>query len=323
MEIQKIISVDLGGTNILSALIINGKIEHRVKIPTDVTGGVEYLVTSIAGSVRKIIEETGTAEQELKSICLGVPGTVDPSTGIIAHAPNLGITNYNIKEALQTDFNVPILIENDVNIAALGIKVFEFQNEVNNMLVIFVGTGIGGALLFDGNLYRGSSNYAGEIGHMKVNEEGRFSGSNKFGKSTLENLASRTAIVKAIKKDLKRGAKSVLNETTKPNERIKSKVLSNALDSKDKLVTYHMKKAARVIGTVSGSLATLLNFDTVVIGGGVVEASPKFMIKHIQKSFQKAVLPEPGKDVKIVSTVLGDDAPLYGGIALTEEFIRD
>ncbi|NMB82087.1 MAG: ROK family protein, partial [Ignavibacteria bacterium] len=212
-----IISIDLGGTKILSALINSAnKIVAKEKISTDIMNGKEGLIKAIVESVKKIMSDNEVSEREIKAICLGVPGTVNPYTGLISSAPNLGIKNFNIKEALLKYFSIPLLIENDVNLAGLGIKNFEFNKDTNNMLVVFVGTGIGGALFFEGKIYRGSSFFAGEIGHMKVNSKGNLLSKDK--NSTFETIASRTAIVRDIKKELNKGKKSVLKEYKSPKK---------------------------------------------------------------------------------------------------------
>jgi len=316
-----IISVDLGGTKILSALINNeSKIINRVKIDTEIEQGPEYIVESIAKAVNEILNSSNLNQDQIKSICLGVPGTVNPHEGMIYNAPNLAVKNFNIKDALSKYFQIPVLIENDVNIAALGIKKYEFQDNVKNMLVVFVGTGIGAALLFDGKMYRGSSFFAGEIGHMKVSPNGKIGG--KKVDATFENLASRTAIVNAIKKDIKKGKKTLLTKLSEGKPKVKSKMLLASLEKKDRLVTKHINNAGMIIGSVLGSVTTLLNIDTIVIGGGVFEAMGKYLLPIVKESFAKSVLPEPGKDVKIVLTKLGDDAPLYGGISLAEEYLN-
>ncbi len=324
MEIQlqrkNIITVDLGGTKILAALLgENNSIIESVKKATDASKGADALVKDIAESINELLELTGKKENNIKAICMGVPGTVNPFTGVIGSAPNLKISDYNIKEALQKYFDIPVLIENDVNMAALGIEKFEFDSNVKNMLVVFVGTGIGGALVFEGNLYRGSSFYAGEIGHMLVDKNGKFNYDNES--TTFEKLASRTAVVESIINDIEDGKDSVLKKLVLSNKKIKSKALANAVKDGDKIAVKHLSRACKIIGNVLGSITTLLNIDTIVLGGGVIEAMNGWMMPKIKESFYSAVLPEPGKDVKIVETKLGDDAPLYGGYLLAEEFL--
>lgn len=321
MHQKFIISIDLGGTKILTALINSkNEIAARLKVATDLEKGKDGLVLTIANSVKQIMQQNEITERDVKAVCLGVPGTVNPYTGLIGNAPNLGIKNFNIKEAMLKHLSIPVLIENDVNLAGLGIKKMELDDQVNNMLVIFIGTGIGGALFFDGKMYRGSSFFAGEIGHIKIDAQGNLSSSSKS--TTLELSAARPAIVKAIKKDLRKGKKSFLNEYKSPKKALKSKGLAEAVKNDDPVATKHVSKACATIGTAVGSITTLLNLDTIVFGGGVIEKLNNFMLPRIKASFREAVLPEPGKGVKIFATKLGDDAALYGGIALAEEFLN-
>lgn len=320
MSGKSIISIDLGGTKVLSALInSNNEIVMRKKIPTDMSKGNNNLVRITADAVNEIFKDSGLSEKNIRAVCVGVPGTVSPISGIISNAPNLGITHFNIKEAFSKYFHVPILIENDVNLAGLGIKKFETSEDSKNMIVVFVGTGIGSALFFEGKIYRGSTFYAGEIGHILIEQNGSLSAKSK--KKTLELLASRTAIVKSIKKDLKKGKKSILYEFKSPNKILKSKSLANAVKQNDPIAVKHVKKASVILGATLGSVTTLLNLDTIVLGGGVIEAMHSFMVPEIRSAFKNVVIPDSGKHVKILSTKLGDDAALYGGVALAEEFL--
>lgn len=319
MKKKYVITIDVGGTKILSCLVsTDHEILGRVKEVTDISQGNDHLVKTIAGTISKLLTEHNIKEEEVKALSLGVPGTVNPESGILADAPNLGIKNFNFKEALQKYFDIPVLLENDVNLWGLGILHHEFRNKAKNMLVVCPGTGIGGALVFDGKLYRGSSFYAGEIGHMLVDGKGKLSVSSKA--KSFEDQASRTAIVKGIQKDMKAGKKSNILEFTK-GKKIKSSALAKAVASGDKLVIKHVKRSCKITGTLLGSLTTLLNVDTIVLGGGVIEAMGDFMLPEIQKAFDKAVLSEPGREVKIVNTTLGDDAPIYGGLALAEDYL--
>ncbi|GBD89927.1 glucokinase [bacterium BMS3Abin04] len=318
MKKEYVITVDFGGTKILTALL-NSKNEiiGRVKLMTDIKKKADGMVIDIADSIKQLLKKTGVKPNSIEAVSMGVPGTVNPFTCEIGNAPNLQISNFNIKKALQKYISLPILIENDVNLAGLGIKKFEFNDKIKNMLVVFVGTGIGGALFFNGKLYRGSSFYAGEIGHMKVNSSGALS----YGSDvTFEGLASRTAIVESITKQIKKKNKSVLSEYVFKNRKIKSKAIAKAIKEKDDLTIKEISKACGIIGRVLGSITTLLNFDTIVLGGGLLEANSEFMMPKIESAFDTAVIKEIGKSTKLKVTKLGDDGPLYGGIALAEEF---
>ncbi len=320
MPAGNIITIDLGATKILSALINSkNRIMHRVKLPTQSDMGKAFVIKNIIESIDQIKIMGKLEDKDIKAICLGVPGIVNPHTGIIRLAPNLGIKKFDIKNELKKYTSIPVFVENDVNLAGLGIKKYEMKDKVKNMAVVFVGTGIGGALFFEGKIYRGSTFYAGEIGHMKVSPNGEFSAG--VLETTLEKTASRLAIVSAIRKDLKKKKKSSLKNYSSHKKIIKSKLLQSALKNGDPVVTRHVKNASDAVGAVLGSLTTLLNLDTIVLGGGVIEAMAPFMMPRIKASFKKAVLKGMDKGVKIFATKLGDDAPLYGGISLAEEFL--
>lgn len=315
---QYIVSVDFGGTKILAALLDEkGKQYARSKISTEAGSASSALIDKLVELIKSVIEEGGITQKDVKSVCIGIPGSVNPYTGFIGTAPNLGIVNLNIKDELKKHISIPIFIENDVNLAALGIKEFELDGKAKNVLVVFVGTGIGGALIFDNTIYRGSSFFAGEIGHMNIEKNGPLCGCGHKG--CFEAIASRTAIVRDIKKDLRKGKRSILNKIVPKGKQIKSKSLMQAVKKNDPVTVKHVNHACEVIGTNLANLANLLNLDLIVLGGGVIEAMDKYMIPRIKESFKKYVLKDAGKNIKIVATKLGDEAALFGGLVLSKE----
>ncbi len=321
MEDKYIISVDMGGTKMLASVINSKKgIVSRAKISTDLDKNANDYVKDIASLVKTIVDDAGLSHSQIVSVCLGVPGSVNPFTGHIGIAPNLGIKNFNIKTRLEKILPYKVLIENDVNLGALGIKHFGVGKNVKNLLAVFIGTGIGGGVIINGEIYRGSNFVAGEIGHILVDKNGPKCGCGRKG--CFEALASRTAIVNNIISDVKKGKKkSLLAKQIKANERIKSKALLNAVQKGDKVVISRMKEAARITGQVLSGIQNLMNFDMIVLGGGVIEALGRFYIPLIKNEFFNYALEDSVKNLKIVQSKLGDDAAIYGGIALTKEFL--
>jgi glucokinase len=310
----------MGGTKILAAAI-NSKegIISRVKRETPPGNDKEKYIESLAEIVDAVVEELHLRKSDVKAVCLGVPGSVNPLTGVINLAPNLRLKNFNIGERLSKLISFPVLIENDVNLGALGIKNFGVGKKAKNMLAVFIGTGIGGGLFFNGKIYRGSNYVAGEIGHIIVERGGPLCGCGKKG--CIEAVASRTAIVKNIENDIKAGKKSSLSGLVKDKQRIKSKALAQAVKEKDPVVVKRLNEASESIGSMLAGVANLLNFDMIVLGGGVIEAMGDYMMPRIEKSFHKYVMQGAEKGLKIVASKLGDDAALYGGIPLAEEFL--
>jgi len=310
----------MGGTKILAAAInSHDGIIARVKKETPSGNEKEKYIRSLADIVEEVTDELRLSESDVKAVCLGVPGSVNPKTGIIGLAPNLRLKNFNIGERLSKLIPYPVLIENDVNLGALGIKKFGVGMNAKNMLVVFIGTGIGGGLIFNEKIYRGSNFVAGEIGHMVVEKNGPLCGCGNRG--CIEAVASRTAIVRNIEKDIKSGKKSVLSGFVKNKERIKSRALSKAVNQKDPVAVKRLSEACESIGVMLAGVSNLLNVDMIVLGGGVIEAMGKFMMPMIKKAFKENVMQSSAKGLKIIPSKLGDDAALYGGIPLAEEFL--
>lgn len=310
----------MGGTKILAAAI-NSKegIIARVKKPTPVHANAGTLIKALAAVVNETIIESGLKIADIKAIALGIPGSLNPFTGRVGLAPNLGLKNFFIKDQLEKLVNIPVLIENDVNLGALGVKEFGVGKNKKNILVVFVGTGIGGALIFDRKIYRGSNFTAGEIGHIVIDKNGYKCGCGNYG--CFETVASRLAIVRNIHSDIKANKKTIITKIVGKNKPIKSKALAAAVKANDKVVVKRISDACDVIGTTLASLTNLLNVDAVVLGGGLIEALGGFMTPKIRAAFNDNLLAETAKVVKLVQSKLGDDAALYGGIVLAEEFL--
>lgn len=315
-----VVSVDMGGTKILASVINSKKgIVARQKRPTNINSGTKVYVKDVAELIHKVVKSSKLKRNNIAAVCLGVPGSVNPNTGVIGLAPNLGIKNFRMKAELQKLIPYSVLLENDVNLGALGIKNFGIGKNSNNMLAVFIGTGIGGGIVINNKLYRGSTFVAGEIGHVLVQKNGPMCGCGKKG--CFEAIASRTAIVNQIEHDVKKlKKKSILSELIKSGQRIKSSELQNAVLKGDRVTIKRITDASKVIGEVLGSVCSLMNFDLIVLGGGVIEALGDFMLPIIKVEFKKQVFSVSGRGVKIVTSKLGDDAAIYGGLALAEEY---
>lgn len=320
MASKYVVSVDMGGTKILAS-VLNSKegIIARDKKNTNVSAGKSVYISDLVEIINTVIKEAGIKSTQVAAVSIGVPGSVNPYTGNIGLAPNLGLKNFNIKKALQRKIKYPVLIENDVNLAAVGIQNFGIGKNGKNILVVAIGTGIGGGIIINNKIYRGSNFVAGEIGHIPVDKNGPLCGCGRNG--CFETIASRTAIVNNIIADIKKGKRSILKEFVVSGKKIKSGTLRNAVEKKDKVVTVRISDSCETIGKVLAGLANLMNFDMIVLAGGLIEALDKYMLPLIKSSFNKHVLNDSAYGLKIVSSKLADDAALYGGILLAEEFL--
>jgi glucokinase len=319
MNPEYLVTIDMGGTKSLAALSRNGEIVGRLKRPTNVGEKSPDYGVELVDLTKALLAEHDLAESDARAVCLGVPGSVDQKTGVVGVAPNLGITDYPIREEMAKRLSIPVLIENDVNIAALGIMAEGSAGKTRHALVVFVGTGIGGALIIDGKLYRGADNFAGEIGHMRVRPGGPRCGCG--AKGCFEAVASKTAIIRDVVAAIKDGKKSVLKERLDAGKRIKSKAIAKAIAADDKLAVKTVADACDVIGETLASVNNLLNLETIVLGGGLVEANEDFMLPIIREAFERESLKDFAKSCELRATALGDDAPLLGGEPLAAEYL--
>jgi glucokinase len=315
-----VVGVDMGGTKILSAVIDpEGNILSTAKVPTKADKDTSIVIDRIAECIQRAIDKSGVTAASIQAVGIGAPGPLDPATGIVIFAPNLRWKDVRLKEELEARVGFPTFVDNDVNIGTLGEHVFGAGRGVQNVVGIFVGTGIGGGIILQGELFHGASKTAGEIGHIIVKAGGPRCGCGTRG--CLEALASRTAMTKQFQKAiLKKGKKSVLSELTSGDlGAIRSGVLAKAIRANDKLTLKVIKKATKYLGIGIGSIVNFLNPEMIVLGGGVVEALDDTFLDSIRKASEKYALPNTLSGVQIVRAKLGDNAGILGAAALARQ----
>ena len=316
-----VIGVDMGGTKILSAVIgPEGNILGTAKVPTKADRGPSVVIDRIADSIRKAIDKSGVAPTSIAAVGIGAPGPLDPATGVVIFAPNLRWKDVRLKDELEARVGFPTFVDNDVNVGTLGEHVFGAGQGFQNVVGIFVGTGIGGGIILQGELFHGASKTAGEIGHIIVKAGGPRCGCGTRG--CLEAMASRTAMTKQFQKSIKKGQKSVLSELTGGDlTAIRSGVLAKAIRLNDKLTLKVIKKTTKYLGVGIGSIVNFLNPEMIVLGGGVVEALDDTFLDDIRAAAEKYALPNTLSGVQIVPAKLGDNAGILGAAALARQRI--
>lgn len=314
-----VVGVDMGGTKILAAVVDEeGEILGTSKIPTNAKKSSSTVIDRISDCIRMAIHGSNVATDSIQAIGIGAPGPLDPETGIVIFAPNLGWKNVPLKAELEKRLDIPTFVDNDVNVGTLGEYTFGAGQGVQNIVGIFVGTGIGGGIIMNGELFHGASKTAGEIGHIIVQEGGPRCGCGNRG--CLEAFASRTAMTKTFKKAIKKGKKSVLSKLTDGDlSTIRSSVLAKAVNSNDKLTLKVFKKTTKYLGVGIGSIVNFLNPEMIILGGGVVEALEDSFIDDIRAAAKKYALPDTLKGVQIVRAQLGDNAGVLGAAALARQ----
>jgi glucokinase len=314
---EYVVGVDLGGTKILSG-VFSHSLESlsTAKVSTKSQRGVESVIERIARCVQDSVDEADLTLKEVAGIGIGAPGAVDFDAGTVIFAPNMeGWKDVPLKKALEKQLDVPVFVENDCNISALGVYVAELKSRPRSMVGIFVGTGIGGGLILNGELFSGFGHTAGEIGHMVIEVNGPKCGCGNKG--CFEALASRTAIFQQIKAGIKDGQKTVLTDSLGNNlDDLRSGDLRKAIRRGDKFVDRIVDGAAEYIGIATANLVNILNPEVVVLGGGVIEALADEMMGVIVETAQDYAMAGAMKGVEIIASRLGDNAGITGGAVL-------
>lgn len=302
------VALDLGGTNLRAALVDRqGTIRNRVKHATPRTPDPNEIVKAIGAAVRESVADAGT---EIVAVAVAIPGTVHAIAGTVMNAPNLPWLNgFGLSDALKTELGHSVLIENDANAAGVGEHWLGAGRGIDSMLMITLGTGVGGGVILDGDLWRGIDGTAGELGHVGVELNGHPCGCGSRG--CVEQYASATALV--------RMAHELSNQY--PESPAANREPLTALDlyqfggDGDALSLEVFRRAGTCLGMALASLVNALNPEMVVIGGGVAAGWDLF-IDPLREQVDQRAFPEPARRVQIVRAVCGDDAGLLGAARL-------
>lgn len=323
------LGIDYGGTKILGAVVdvSNGKVLGTAKKRTSFSDGPEQLLERVIGVGTGALKSASVKPRDLVGAGLGAAGQVDIKRGVLLGTPNLSqaVVDLPVAKRLTEAFGVPAALANDVHVAALGEARFGAGVGVDTFLCVFVGTGIGGAIVRNGELVQGKDGTAGEIGHAVVVAGGRLCGCG--GAGHLEAYAARTAISRRLLGELKRGRKSILQELDPELEKkdplrgdatIRSGLLAEALKAKDALVIEVVREAGWYLGMGLASAVNILNPNRIILGGGAVEAMP-LMVDVARSVVRHEALPVPAKSADIVIAALGDHSGVVGAAIVGAE----
>jgi len=313
---EKIIAVDLGGTNVRAAFFPSPQPPYTeiIKIPTESDQGADHIVDRIVTAVRSVMPEGN----EPIRIGLGSPGPLDPARGVILNAPNLkGFIDFPLRDRLQERLNCPIAIGNDADMACLGEWGFGAGRGTRNMIYMTISTGIGGGIVVNGQLITGGAGLAGEIGHMTMEPDGPMCGCGHRGH--LETLSSGPSIARSATERIRAGEDSSLRLLLEKHTKLSAEDVSEAAASGDALAIAVIAKAGYYVGLQISNLAHALNPEAFILGGGVTNMGELFM-EPVRQSVKKNILhSEYLKTMKILPAMLGDDAGIIGAMVLAAQ----
>lgn len=320
------IGVDFGGTKVLAAVVntVNGKVRGEYKIATSAFDTGEALMDRIYEVVDGALADAKFQARDCVGIGVGIAGQVDAERGLLIGTANLSrsVVDLPMARHLKDRYGIPAYLRNDVQIAAVGENRFGAGKDCDDFLCVFIGTGIGGAIVKNGKILPGFSGNAGEIGHTTIEAHGRVCGCGARGH--LEAYASRTAMTKVILGDLRRGRKSIITELmpgidpADPNIAIKSGVLKKAVKAKDEVVTNTVIEAGKYIGLGLASMVNFVNPQRIILGGGVID-SVKLLFDTAEYWTRHEALPHAGEQVEIRKAELGDYSGVIGAAVIASE----
>jgi len=305
-----VIGIDLGGTFIkAAALDPTGKVKARSRVPTEVSGGHERVVANMLATVKGLEREMGG--ETPMGLGIGVPGVLDLEGGIVTKSPNFpGWEGFPLKEMLLMALPYPVVLENDANAAAVGEKWLGAGRGKSNFLFITLGTGVGGGLIIDGGLWKGTGGKAGEFGHMVVEPDGPQCGCGGHG--CLEVYASARGIVRMAHEALKAGKASLIREwADKEGKIIDPELVAQAALQGDSLALEVYGKLGRYLGIAIVDVINLLDLNFFILGGGISHAFPYF-IAPLMQEVKGRIFGISGEEIQVVKAQCGEDAGLLG-----------
>ncbi len=305
---QVVIGVDLGGTNMRTALLSSdGVILDRHKVATHAVAGWKEVVAQLVNNIvqhQKIAIGKGLT---VVAAGIGAPGVIQMDRGIVVKSPNFpDWNNLPLKEELEKALHMAVFVENDANAAALGEQWLGAGRGINSMILLTLGTGVGGGIVLNNQIWQGADGMAGEIGHMTLIPDGRLCGCGNNG--CLEMYASARGIVQSYRDEIKSAAIASSGE-------LSSEQIYQAARDGETVACKVMKEMGRMLGIGIANLINIFNPQMIVLGGGVKDAW-KLFIDATQEEVMRRAFKIPAERTKIVPSLLGDDAGMVGAAAV-------
>jgi len=263
------VGIDLGGTSAKIACVTGGwKIVRETSVSTSGFPNSGDLARRISFAIKDML-----GKDQAERIGIGVAGDIDPDRGVIRISPNLGWKNVPLKKLFQRHFNCPIFVENDANAAGWGVYKTQAPKNISNVIVMTLGTGVGGGIILNGRLYRGATGSAGEIGHMNIAEKGPLC--NCGNRGCLETYVGGPHLIKKVRSGLGRGVKSSLQAQFRENPaEITPYLIAQAARRGDRYSQSIWEGVGHALGLAIGDLVYILNPQMIFFTGGIAQAGP-------------------------------------------------
>ncbi len=316
MTDKKLIGVDLGGTTCKFAILTTeGEIQQRWSIDTNILDEGSHIVPDIIKSINEHLDLYKMAPADFVGIGMGTPGSVDIDEGTVTGAFNLNWkTKQPVKRDIEKGTGIPFRIENDANSAALGERWQGAGDNQANVILVTLGTGVGGGIIADNRLLHGAAGSAGEIGHVVVKPDGYLCTCGNHG--CLETVASATGVVRVARDMAEEFAgDSQLKTILDDGDEISSKLVFDMAKDGDALALMVVDRVSYYLGFALANLGNTLNPEYIIIGGGV-SAAGDFLLTRVQKYFEKYTFANVRATTQIRLATLGNAAGVIGAAQL-------
>lgn len=324
------IGVDLGGTKIAVALVdARGQITTSQKYVTDVAGGPEAITRQIVAGIRELLpsRERAAGPANLSAVSVdgigvGVAGQIEAESGLVHFAPNLDWHEVPLKANLEKALGLPVVVTNDVRAITWGEWLFGAGKGEDDLICMFVGTGIGGGVVVDGKMLTGCSNSAGEIGHLTIDMHGPLCTCGNRG--CLEVFAGGWAIgarAQNIARTHPEQAKLLLQLADHNHEHLTAKIVARAYHKGDPLAQHLVGETVEALVAGMVSLINTFNPRLIILGGGVIDGLPQ-IIDQVDAKVRWRCLSAAAKNLRIVAAQLGGAAGVVGAAALAARECR-
>jgi glucokinase len=307
MSATETIGVDLGGTKVLVGVVGEGP--EVLYQDREVSAGQsqDELLTTLEREVSEAIE----ARPGVSAVGLGIPCTIDRKRGVAITAVNLPIRDFPIRDHMQKRLRIPVFVDNDANVAALAEHRFGAAKGARDAVMLTVGTGIGGGVIIDGDVYRGATGAASEPGHMVIDFDGPPCQGSCPNNGCLETFASGTALARDGRAAAERQPDSALGRALAEGKQIDGKTVTEAAHEGDAAALEVIMEAGRRLGAGLSGLANIFEPEVFVIGGGVGKAIGELMVGPAREELRRRALP-PMNEVPVKMAELGPEAGMIG-----------
>lgn len=317
-KVKHYLGLDVGGTNMVAGVVDSHlRLIEKVSIPTRANKSVEIIVSDMVKVTEEVIKKSHLSIEDFESWGIGMPSCINPKTHLLVHANCFGWKNIPIYDYLNGCLPLPINIENDANCAAFGEKIAGVGQNYDNMLMLTLGTGVGGGIIIDRKIYSGADGMGAELGHSKLVYDGKRCTCGQKG--CMEAYCSSTALIRESRKAIESGKKTLLHDYCEGNmDNLNGRIIFKAMHEGDNVAKEIIDNYINHLAAGISTLITIFRPEVIVLGGGISH-SGNFLFDKLNSKLHEVTF--GGSEIgvpPVIPAKLGNDAGIIGAALLGE-----